>query len=46
MLAVVPTLTVPILLVAPAVLIAANIAGARPAWRVSHASAVEQLRAD
>jgi hypothetical protein len=46
MLAVVPTLTVPILLIAPAVLLAANLAGARPAWRVSHASAVEQLRAD
>jgi hypothetical protein len=46
MLAVVPTLTIPILLVAPAVMLAANIAGARPAWRVSHDSTVEQLRAD
>jgi predicted lysophospholipase L1 biosynthesis ABC-type transport system permease subunit len=43
---VIPSLSAALLLVVPAALLAANVAGARPAWRVARSSPVEQLRAD
>jgi hypothetical protein len=46
MLAVIPTLTLSLALVLPLVLIAANLAGARPAWRIARSSPGEALRAD
>jgi hypothetical protein len=43
---VIPSLSVALLVIVPAALLAANLAGARPAWRVARSSPVEQLRAD
>jgi hypothetical protein len=46
MLAVIPTWTLSLALLVPLVIVAANLAGAPPAWRISRSSPGETLRAD
>jgi ABC-type lipoprotein release transport system permease subunit len=46
MLTVIPSPVLALALVLPATLLAANLAGARPAWRASRSSPAEHLRVD